>query len=171
MEEESLSDHRYVCFELQSRKRDPPQDKPRGWAVKKFHREAIAECILRTPGLDKTRTTDDITRHYTTEISRVCNASMPRRRQYTNQRPAFWWNTEISELRKCCIKQRRKTQRARKRRRLEKQEEDDRYKDARKFLQNAIKQSKRQCWEVLFSDVDRDPWGTPYRLHGKKSPP
>ena len=32
------------------------------------------------------------------------------------------------------------------------------------MLQNAIKQSKRQCWKVLCSDVDRDPWDTFYRL-------
>ena len=48
--------------------------------------------------------------------------------QYKNQRLAFWWYTEISELRNCCIKQRRKALIARKRRRSEKQEENDRYK-------------------------------------------
>ena len=83
LEEESLSDYRYVCFELQSGKRDPPQGKPRGWA-------------------------------YTTEISHACDASMRRRRLYNNQRPAFWWNTEFSELWKSSIKQQRKAQRARK---------------------------------------------------------
>ena len=73
---------------------------------------------------------------YTTDISDACDAcdaSLPRRRQYKNQRPAFWWNTEISELRKCCIKQRRKAQRAWKKRRPEKQEEKGRYKDTSKF--------------------------------------
>ena len=29
---------------------------------------------------------------------------------------------------------------------------------------NAIKQSKRQCWKASCTNVDRDPWGTPYRL-------
>ena len=108
---------------------------------------------------------------YKTEISHACDepacmshASMPRRRPYKNQRPAFCWNTEISELRKYSIKQRRKAQRARKRKRPEKQEKTDRYMDARKLFQNAIKQSKRHCWKVLCSNVDRDPWGTPYRL-------
>ena len=43
-------------------------------------------------------------------------------------------------------------------------EEEDRYKDARKLLRDTFKQNKRQCWKVLCSDVDRDPWGTPYRL-------
>ena len=32
------------------------------------------------------------------------------------------------------------------------------------MLRNAIKQSKRQCWKALCTNVDRDPWGTPYRL-------
>ena len=30
LEEESLSDHRYVCFVFKSRKRDAPRDKPTG---------------------------------------------------------------------------------------------------------------------------------------------
>ena len=97
-------DHRYVFFELQSRKCDPPRDKSRGWAVKKF--DPDAECISRTPGLDKTRITDDITRHYTTEMSRACDTIMPPRRHHKIQRPALWWVTEISELRNCCIKER-----------------------------------------------------------------
>ena len=43
------------------------------------------------------------------------------------------------------------------------QEEENSYKDARKFLRNAIKQSKRQGWKALRADVDRDLWGMPYR--------
>ena len=31
------------------------------------------------------------------------------------------------------------------------------------MLQNAINQSERQCWKALCTDVDRDPWGIPYR--------
>ena len=118
--------------------------------------------------LDKTRTTDALTRHYTTEISRAYDASMPRKRQYKNQRPAFCWNSEISELRNSCKKQRRIAQRARKSKRLEQEEEEDKYKDARKLLRNAIKQSKRQCWKALCIDVDRDLWGTPYHLGIRK---
>ena len=36
------------------------------------------------------------------------------------------------------------------------------------MLRNAIKQSKTQCWKALCADVDRDPWGTPYRLMVRK---
>ena len=85
---------------------------------------------------------------------------MPRRRQH--KRPAFWWNSEISELRNSCKKQRRKAQRARESKRPE--QEEVKYKDVRKLLRNAIKQRKRQCWKALCTDVNRDPWGTPYRL-------
>ena len=80
------------------------------------------------------------------------------------QRPAFWWNTEISELRNSCRKQRRKAQRARKSKLSEQEDEEDKYKDTRKLLRNAIKLSKMQCWKALYTDVDRDPWGTPYYL-------
>ena len=79
LEEETLNDYRYVCFEFKSRKRHSPRAKPTGWALKKFDRDAFAECISGTSELDKTRTTDELTRHY-----------MPRRRQHKNQIPAFW---------------------------------------------------------------------------------
>ena len=69
LEEELLSDHRYVCFEFKGLKRDAPRAKSTGWAVKKFDRDAFSECISGTSELDKTRTTDELTRHYTTEIS------------------------------------------------------------------------------------------------------
>ena len=39
LEEESLSDHRYVFFEFKSRKRDAPRAKSTGWAAKKFGKE------------------------------------------------------------------------------------------------------------------------------------
>ena len=94
--EESLNDHRYVGFELQSLKRDPPRDKPRGRAVKKFDRAAFAECIWRTPGLDKTRTTNDMTRYDKNDMSRACDASMFRKRQHKNQRPAFSYPSEVA---------------------------------------------------------------------------
>ena len=167
LEEESLSDHRWdlsLCFEIKSRKRGAPRTKSTGWAVKKFNRDAFSEWIAGTSELDKTRTTDELMQHYTTEISRACDASMPRRRHHKNQRPAFWWNPEISELRNSCKKHRRKAQRARKSKRPRQEEEGDKYRDVRKLLRNAIKQSKRQCWKALCTDVDRDPWGTPYRL-------
>ena len=138
LEEESLSDHPYVCWEFKSRKRDAPRSKSTGWAVKKFDRNAFSECISGKSELDKTRTTDELTRLYTTEISRACDASMPKRRHHKNQRPAFWWNSEISELRNSCKKQRRKAQRAWKSKHPGQEEEVDKYRDARKLLRNAI---------------------------------
>ena len=52
--EESLSDHRYVCFEFKSRKCDAQQAKHTGWVVKKFDRDAFAECISGTSELVET---------------------------------------------------------------------------------------------------------------------
>ena len=108
LEDESLSDHRYVCYSFKRRKRDATRAKPAGWAVEKFDRDAFAEYISGTSELDKTRTTDELTRHYTTKICQACDRYMPRRRQHKNQKPAFWRNSEISELRNSCKKQRRR---------------------------------------------------------------
>ena len=156
LQEESLSDHRYVCFVFKSRKRDAPRSKPTGWAVKKFDRDAFAECISGTSELDKTKDNGrtDAELHNLNKASVRCIYAQEKTIQ-------FWWNTEISELRNNCKKQRRKAQQARKSKRPKQEEEEDKYKDARNLLRNAIKQSKRQYWKALCTDVDRDPWGTP----------
>ncbi|GBP15361.1 Probable RNA-directed DNA polymerase from transposon X-element [Eumeta japonica] len=47
------------------------------------------------------------------------------------------------------------------------------YKNARRSLNKAIKDSKRRCWEELINEVDKDPWGRPYKVvmtHLKSQP-
>ena len=40
----------------------------------------------------------------------------------------------------------------------------DALREARRSLRGAIYCSKRRLWSELLSDLDRDPWGLPYRV-------
>ena len=44
------------------------------------------------------------------------------------------------------------------------------YKKARKALRSSIKSAKREHFEGLLEDLDRNPWGTAYKMLSKKSP-
>ncbi|KAJ8936067.1 hypothetical protein NQ318_015603 [Aromia moschata] len=94
-------------------------------------------------------------------VTQACDASMPRKHGI-NQRPSVhWWNDHISALRKECLRKRRISQRGY--RRPDSAELVADYKKARRSLNKAIKDSKRKCWMELINEVDKDPWGRPYK--------
>lgn len=94
-----------------------------------------------------------------------------------SQAPVHWWNQNIDDLRRECLKARRIYQR--RRRRLGKvggAQLEDRLKALRKSLATAIKAAKEKCWADLIAMVDADVWGKPYkvvmrRLKGFKQTP
>jgi len=47
-------------------------------------------------------------------------------------------------------------------------EETREYKESRKALVLEIKSVKDRCWQELCREVERDPWGCPYRIVVKK---
>lgn len=47
-------------------------------------------------------------------------------------------------------------------------EEARQYSESQKTLVNAIKITKRRCWKQLCQEVERDPWGRPYKIVMKK---
>ena len=87
---------------------------------------------------------------------------MLRRLGNKSRQPVYWWNAEVAEHRWHCLRARRLCQRARGRSTFENLRE--RYIEARRALKLAIKISKRRCAEELCGEVDRDPWGRPYKL-------
>lgn len=168
LEEESLSDHRYVYFDFECQNPKVSQNPSKGWAIKRLNRDVLVENIRRLTIEESTKSPEELTQDFTEAITRVCDASMPRRGGHRNHKPAYWWNQEIAKLRNTCKQQRRKAQRARKKDKPDKEDKEDRYKNTRKALREAINLSKRQCWKQLCKDVDRDPWGIPYRLVMRK---
>lgn len=96
-----------------------------------------------------------------TAIEKACDAAMPRRKPTSyNYRCAFWWNEDIANMQKECIRARRLHQRFY----AANEELIVKFLEARSKLKSAIKLSnKKLCFQQLCSDVDRDPWGRPYK--------
>lgn len=74
----------------------------------------------------------------------------------------YWWNEEISRLRKETAKSRRNAQRARTRGRSDATHLSEVYKASKKKLARAVKANKERCWREFRATLDRDPWGRLY---------
>ena len=84
--------------------------------------------------------------------------------------PVYWWNEEIEEQRKQCIKLKRMMARERtriqkgktNRRDLEKLAEEA--KQAKKRYRKKIHEAKEKSWRELCETVEMDPFGKPYKI-------
>ena len=141
-----------------------------GWAQKKLDSDIfLAEFSSRVTSITN-RTGYNL---ITDALKKACDAAMPRRRQSDKRKPNYWWNDEIAELRKKCLRARRLFQRGTSREDYNSRRQT--YQLARRDLQTAIKKSKRENFKKLCREVDLNPWGNAYRivmssLKGRRTP-
>ena len=95
-------------------------------------------------------------------IKSACDALMIRKGQ-TPQRhePSYWWNENIADARKECLKARRKYQRSRDTESFSVLQEI--FASKRRTLNKMFKRSKKECFHKPCDDVDVNPWGQAYR--------
>lgn len=166
MEDYTGSDHHYIKYKLQRGYRtaaNPNQRRPR-WNVAKLNEEALIREIERAevdiPDMDS-RTTAEVT---ISLITQACDASMPQKRnpRNPNRKPVYWWTDEISDLRRECLRLRRRVTRTRRVNPGEAVVTD--FKRAKKNLKDAIRKSKRLKWDQLRNEVNSEPWGLGYKI-------
>ncbi|CAG5102810.1 Protein of unknown function [Cotesia congregata] len=94
----------------------------RKWNAKKLDPEALKASLARSWSILQNNTTPDACSetemavlNTMKEIAAACEASMPRLKNQKFHRPAYWWSTDIAELRKICHQLRRRATRAAKR--------------------------------------------------------
>ncbi|KAL7730750.1 hypothetical protein ACLKA6_003520 [Drosophila palustris] len=105
---------------------------------------------------------DDMARQLSECLDAACDSSMPRRKPSRRGSPCYWWNDQIAQLRKACLRARRCSQRARRRPDFEDRLEDLRA--AKRALKRAIKASKSSCFRQICEEADVNPWGTAYKV-------
>lgn len=168
-EVEHLSDHRYILVQLEARgaiRREEHWLEQR-WSLGKLNEDILMASIIASIWSKKNtvQEEDDPLREvdWLVEVmTRACNASMPRTTQKP-RRSTYWWNEEISNLRRKAMRCSRRVARSKGNaaRRMEVLEE---YKMARKALRMAIKRSKTAAWMELLQTLEEDPWGRPYKI-------
>lgn len=169
----TLSDHRHIVLDLNlgvTSSRQDSQSTSRRWSLKSLNRDMLEAAAITADwvqseerSLSDPESTADMFREVMTSI---CDASMPRVRP-VKRKAAYWWNSEISQLREHCLRSRRQFTRARRRRSAtvdEIRRTYEVYRNATKSLQLAIAESRSRSWGELLQGLDRDPWGRPYKM-------
>ncbi|XP_046835612.1 uncharacterized protein LOC124431587 [Vespa crabro] len=116
-----------------------------------------------TPRKAATETLVEATIRY---IVTACESAIPHKKPRHYKRPAYWWTTEVTELRRKYLKLRRAAQRAKKGR--EANAKSAEHSDVKKQLRRAIINSKVACWKKFVEDISMDPFGLDYKIVNQK---
>jgi len=159
LDKESLSDHSYLMFEIDLGL--PNSKSQRGLKVdlKRLESLLISDRLTsKLSGLDANQSALALTNR----IKDCCTS--PRNEQKT-RKSVHWWSTEISELRNTTNHLRRAFQRKRKKHGpAASTDEESKAKAAKRDLVHAIKREKETSWKNICDQVQKDPWGLPYKL-------
>lgn len=161
LEEEPLSDHKYIMFGIKSSitctREQPKLD---GWQVRKLDKEKFNQFT------DNLEWNGEINSgNFSSKLREICNATMPTRKISRNGRPVYWRTTEIAVLRSECVQKRRLYTRAVKKNNLSIITQTwINYQNNRKRLRDEIKKAKKLWWNKLADEIDRDIWGDGYKI-------
>lgn len=167
----TASDHQYISFSVNPVRITTARkirEGTRKWNIKKLNRSVLkSEIDRQSETLTLEGSATEVVTRTMDIIIKGCNKAMPKLRSMgPKKKPVYWWNGQIDELRRNCLKRRRKFTRAK--RRGSANIEHAQYKDAKKALQIAIQDSKKNKWEELRDDINRDPFGLGYKIVMKK---
>ncbi|XP_068993471.1 uncharacterized protein [Neodiprion pinetum] len=169
-ETETLSDHRYISYEVGT----PRCAEHRGrkghmrWNWSKFSPEHLTDALSLTlswgpTGGDYT-TPEGLAGWIERAMTQACDAAAPRARTGNRSRKATYWRSEeLADIRRSCIAARRRLARGR-RTADDRQEKEAEYRAAKRVLRDGIKAAKAKAWRDLISSVEADPWGLSYKL-------
>ncbi|KAG5899692.1 hypothetical protein JTB14_030089 [Gonioctena quinquepunctata] len=154
LEEETLTEHQYIYSSISTGGKN--QDMSRNiplcdWALfKELPTWRITAGVETTIELE--RVMKDVYRRSTTTTRKA--------------RIPFWWNEEIQEKRKICLRLRRGITRTRKRMQANEEviNQHADLKRSKKELQHLINASKRKHWDDLSRELGEDIWGIGYKI-------
>lgn len=169
---EILSDHKVIeiCISIFSpamvkRLKEKRKTEPR-WAIKKLDEDRLAAVLTAAIWTSdwESRTELRSKINWLQETLRcACDVAMPKTRS-SDRASTYWWTDEVAQLRREVIRTNTLLSRARRKGNAQRvaQAWEER-KIARRELKLAIKKAKATAWEEALMDLDRDPWGRPYR--------
>lgn len=134
------SDHNSIVFEVQDGTMNPhpaARRRPEGWSVRKLDVGKLISYIGEERagrrddwlGADADEAADKFHKY----VRVGCDLSMPKRTSPGRRRPAYWWNEEIAEKRRSCIRCRRAFQRA--------------------GTRDGGREQKREAWQLLKKEL------------------
>lgn len=175
---ESLSDHLYISYDIDSGRPKLPQSRAvsRKWNNKKFDKDLFISVLIWRgfgPAINDQDNVDRITTWLDYTLEEACVAASVRIGPCKPRRQAYWWQDSVADLRLQCLWARRAWQRAKRKKRMDTivAELGIDYKQKRKNLRAEINRLKCLAWQELIDTIDQNPWGLPYRLVMRKLKP
>lgn len=161
---ETLSLHQYITFEIREAGLDFHRGEElqfKGWKVKSLNIDKLREIVREADITNETNLTQ--------EVSRACESTM-KKKGFEKKKEVYWWTNTIAQLRKNSNQSRRRVTRCR--RRNAGSEECKRlealYMGCKGDLKKEIRKSKDRCWKELCAELERDVWGSAYKIVTKK---
>lgn len=107
LEEETLSLHRYIVYEINARRTQALIFARKGWAIRKIDNTRLVETLERGTPVEAMTAEEDC-RRMMDWLTRICNTCMPKANYSGQHQPSPWWNSDITEQRRKCLKARRR---------------------------------------------------------------
>lgn len=169
LEEETLSLHQYIYFEIDlspSNPADYSRTTDRKWNIKSLNVQVLLNTIEE--GIkNRNINTVDI---FVDIVNKACDKAMKKIRP-NQKKEVYWWNSDINDKRKECIKKRRAHLRSGRRANVDERQRKQKYEqylEAKRDLAFKIQKSKAQKWKEIVEELDKDIWGTGYKIVTKK---
>lgn len=161
LDDESLSDHFYIVFDvhLDAGKNTAQNARFPKIDFKKLESELTSERFNQVSSCKEA----EGSALALTEAIHACRTATPIGKRA--RKSVHWWNPELSVLHSTANHLRRVFQRKRKRHGTgASTAEEAAAKEAKRELVQAIRRAKETSWKSLCDQVQRDPWGLPYKL-------
>lgn len=166
LEDYTGSDHQYITYSWEDTRRYNQRNvdtSTRKWNVARLNRGVLLNSLSVGGNTDRqTSGAENVVGHTMELIKEACNESMPTLGRRHRRAAVYWWTDEISNLRRICLRCRRRYTRARRTNAAILEAEE--YRNSKRDLKRAILRSKKDKWEELRSELNNDPWGLGYKL-------
>jgi len=106
MEEESLSLHMYIGFNITTAHGQQREQAKKGWAYSKLDHQKLKDK-MHSGAPSHPVDAPSMCKQAVKWLTEACDACMPRVTGKSKRRPAFWWNDDIADQSKACLNARR----------------------------------------------------------------
>lgn len=164
-EDISLSDHSCIMFELSGAKANRPE-RPRkqGFRYHPNDEKMLVETLKIR--LENVQTPQELI----DQTQLACEDALSDK-IVGGRQPIHWWTPEVQELHRECTAARRLVLREKRGQGRVPPEHAEHYRQSRAALRQEIRLTKRRQWESLTLELNKNPWGTAYRVVCKKFAP
>ena len=170
----TLSVHQ--CIEFSIRERIHPVNTGRGgkgrspsWNTRRLSKDKLRKHLEETRLIDElgwaksAGSLEDTVRAARRKVITACVHSMLRRGRGRTGDSKYWWNDQLSVLRRECLEPRCRFTCSKGNSLLH-----EAWKKAKSALRQGIKKSRLQCWKDLIGEVEKDPWGLTFKIITKR---